>query len=53
MGQGRLHEREGRASQADEAVLDEAGRAGVDLVLLPEYMQGGRIEEPLEGPNKN
>ena len=36
---------------ADEAVLDEAGRAGVDLVLLSEYMQGGRIEEPLEGPS--
>lgn len=37
--------------QADEAVLDEAGRAGVDIALLPEYMQGGRIEEPLEGPS--
>jgi hypothetical protein len=37
--------------EADEAVLDEAGRARVDLVLLPEYMLGGRIEEPLEGPS--
>jgi hypothetical protein len=37
--------------RADEAVLNEAGRAGVDLVLLPEYMQGGRVAEPLEGPS--
>jgi hypothetical protein len=36
---------------ADEVVLDEAGRAAVDVALLPEYMQGGRIEEPLEGPS--
>ena len=32
-----------------EAVLDAAGQAGANLVLLPEYMQGGRIEEPLRG----
>ena len=36
---------------ACRAVLDAAGRAGVDLVLLPEYMQGDRIEEPLRGPS--
>lgn len=34
-----------------EAILDAAGQAGADLVLLPEYMQGDRIEEPLEGPS--
>ncbi len=34
-----------------EAVLDETGRSKVDIVLLPEYMQGDRIEEPLEGPS--
>lgn len=34
-----------------EAILDAVGKAGADLVLLPEYLQGGRIEEPLEGPS--
>lgn len=34
-----------------EAVLDAVGKAGVDLVLLPEYMQGDRIEEPADGPS--
>jgi len=33
------------------AVLEAAGKAGVDLVLLPEYMRGGRIEEPVPGPS--
>ena len=37
--------------QSCAAVLDCVGNAGVDLVLLPEYMQGDRIEEPLEGPS--
>ena len=34
-----------------EKVLDVAGQAGVDMILLPEYMQGGLIEEPLQGPS--
>jgi predicted amidohydrolase len=33
-----------------EKVLDKAGQQGVDLALLPEYMQG-QVEEPLEGPS--
>jgi len=33
------------------AVLEAAGRAGADLVLLSEYMQGDRIEEALRGPS--
>lgn len=37
--------------QKCDAVLDAAGQAKVDLVLLPEYMQGDRIEEPLKGPS--
>jgi predicted amidohydrolase len=42
----------GRTTLAScEAVLDTAGKAGADLVLLPEYMQGDRIEEPLKGPS--
>lgn len=32
-----------------EAVLEAAGRAKVDLVLLPEYMQGKFIPEPIDG----
>lgn len=34
-----------------EAVLEAAGRAKADLVLLPEYVQGGLIPEPFEGPS--
>ena len=33
-----------------EAVLDEAGNAKVDLVLLPEYMRGALLPETLDGP---
>ena len=32
-----------------EAILDAAGQAGADLALLPEYMQGAFIPEPLRG----
>lgn len=34
-----------------EAVLDAVGKAGVDLVLLPEYMQGDRVDEAANGPS--
>jgi len=33
------------------AVLDAAGKAGVDLLLLPEYMQGGLKPEAVPGPS--
>ncbi len=33
------------------AVLDAAGKAGVDLVLLPEYMHGGFHPEGVPGPS--
>lgn len=33
------------------AVLDASGKAGVDLVLLTEYMQGGLLPEPVPGPS--
>ena len=33
------------------AVLAAAGEAGVDLVLLPEYLAGGRVEETVPGPS--
>lgn len=32
-------------------VLEIAGQAGVDLVLLPEYMRGGFLPEPVPGPS--
>ena len=34
-----------------EAVLEAAGKAKVDLVLLPEWVQGNLIPEPLGGPS--
>jgi predicted amidohydrolase len=34
-----------------EKALDYAGRAGADLVLLPEYVNGEMVPEPLEGPS--
>jgi len=32
-------------------VLEMAGQAGVDLVLLPEYLRGGFLPEPVPGPS--
>ena len=34
-----------------EAVIEAAAKENVDLVLLPEYMAGGRIEETVPGPS--
>lgn len=31
--------------------LDTAGKAGVDIVLLPEYMRGDFLPEPVPGPS--
>jgi predicted amidohydrolase len=33
------------------AVMEIAGKAGVDLVLLTEYMRGGFLPEPVPGPS--
>ncbi len=42
----------GRTTLEDcRAVLDAAGKADVDLVLLPEYMQGGLKPERVSGPS--
>ncbi len=35
----------------EKAVLEAAGKAKADLVLLTEYMQGKLIPEPLDGPS--
>ena len=41
---------QGKTDLSDcEKVLDLAGKSGVDLVLLPEYMQGDKVKEALKG----